>query len=80
MCGIADENTRVAVVVWRAADIHKREITVFEELLLQALGRDEARCDAREVLMEELDDLSGGFQRFENAFRGKEVAGKCSFL
>jgi hypothetical protein len=32
------------------------------------------------VLVEELDDFAGGFQRFENAFRGEEVAGKCSFL
>lgn len=80
MCGIADEDTRVSVVVWRAANIHKREIAVFEELFLQALSRDETRCDTGEVLVKELDDFAGGFQRFENAFRGKKVAGKRSFL
>ena len=82
MGSVADNDARVAVVVRVAFDVHEGEVAVCEELSVDGFRADEVGDDAREMLIEEGDEVvrGVGFQVEEDGFRGEKIAGKPSVL
>lgn len=57
--GVADDDAGVAVVVGTAFDVQEREVAIFEELAVDGFGTNEVGDYAREVGIEEGDEVFG---------------------